>query len=121
MHYVQTYPTPDGGSGMETIEVSTSITDFVPGTPAFGVSEAQTAASTKYLQVGPGWQGDWHPTPVRQYLLVLKGGFRIFTTDGQSAEFHPGDAVLLGDTTGKGHHTVMLGEEDTWIMAIALT
>lgn len=120
MKYIQTFATPDGGSSMESVDIATAPTDFVPGEPAFGVSTAQTTTSAKYLQLDPGWIGDWHPTPVRQYLIVLRGGFRISTTDGQSTEFHPGDVVLLGDTTGKGHHTVMLGDEDVWILAVAL-
>ena len=84
MKYVRTFVTEDGGSAMEEVEVETTAVDFVPGKPALGVSTTRAADNAKFLRVAGDWYGEWHPTPVRQYLAVLSGGFEIETTDGQT-------------------------------------
>lgn len=120
MKIIRTFATEDGGSSMGELAVETAAADFVPGEPQFGVSRAESAIDVKYLQVHPGWYGGWHPTPRRQYLVVLAGGFEIETTDGQKQRFGIGDVVLLNDTEGKGHNTMMTSDDDTWVLAVAL-
>lgn len=120
MKHMRTFATADGGSSMEEVSVEAAPADFVPGRPSLGVSEPRGARDVKFLQVGAGWDGGWHPSPARQYMVPLTGGFRIQTSDGKAAEFHPGDVILLEDTTGKGHQTTMLGGVDCWIVVTAL-
>lgn len=84
------------------------------------VSTSVPAKDAKFLRVQPAWDGEWHPTPVEQYLSVLAGSFEITTSDGKSRQFHIGDVVLLADTVGNGHHTKMLGDQQTWVLAVAL-
>lgn len=120
MKYIRIFHTADGGSSMEKLTATATPTDFIPGKPALGVTDPRVASTAKFLQVGPGWDGDWHPTPVRQYLVTLRGGWRVTTTDGQSAEIMPGDVALLEDTNGRGHNSVMLGDTESWILAVAL-
>ncbi|NKB50319.1 MAG: hypothetical protein GKS02_13255 [Alphaproteobacteria bacterium] len=120
MKYMRTFATEDGGSSMEEISVEAIPTEFVPGNPSMGVSEPQNAGTVKFLQVDPGWDGGWHPSPARQYMVPLTGGFRVETTDGQAVELRPGDLVLLDDTSGKGHHTTMLDGVECWIAVTTL-
>lgn len=120
MKLMRTFATADGGSSMEEISIEAVPVDFVPGQPPMGVSETRNARAVKFLQVGPGWDGGWHPSPARQFMVPLTGGFRVETSDGKVAEVHPGDVVLLEDTAGKGHLTTMLGGVDCWIVVAAL-
>lgn len=120
MKHVRIFATDEGGSSMEEVGVTVTDLNFVPGNPAMGVSDPRSANSAKFLRVGPGWDGGWHPTPVRQYVVALTGGYRIETTDGKTAEFHRGDIALLEDTEGRGHNTIMLSDEDCWVLAVAL-
>lgn len=98
--------------------MSAEEVEFIPGHPSFGVTPPKSAKSVKFLDVPGDWASGWHPTPVRQFLVVLTGGFRVETSDGHARDFGPGEVVLLDDTVGKGHHTTMLN--DSWIMAVAL-
>ena len=120
MRIARTYATPDGGSSMDEIEIETSRAAFVPGCPEFGVSDPISAAHAKFLNLDAEWIGGWHPTPVKQFLIVLRGGFEIRTSDGQTRQFGRGDIVLLADTEGRGHHTTMSAEAESWILAVAL-
>lgn len=54
---------------------------------------------------------DWHPAPKRQYLISLSGTIEIGLEDGIAHRFGPGDARLVEDRTGKGHTTLVPGNE----------
>lgn len=120
MKHVRTFTTDDGGSSMELIEIDTAAAGFVPGKPEMGVSPARPARDAKFLRVAADWDGGWHPTPVEQYLTVLQGGFEVETTDGRKHLLGVGDIVLLADTSGRGHRSVMKSGEETWALAVAL-
>jgi len=120
MKYARIFVTGDGGSSMEDIEVETSPVNFVPGEPAFNVSAPDSAESVKFLRISGDWYGGWHPTPVRQFLIVLAGGFESKTTDAKSRRFETGDIVLLEDTEGRGHETRMFEGVETLVAAIEL-
>ena len=53
---------------------------------------------------------DWHPAPRRQYIISLSGNIEIELGNGTKHTFHPGDARLVEDTTGKGHITRVPGD-----------
>ena len=118
MKITRTYAAPDGVSGMEEIDVEFETSEFVPGHTPLGVSPAAPAQHVKILQLPGDWESGWHPSPVRQYMVLLAGGWKMETGDGQIKEFQPGDVALLEDTTGRGHHTTIL--QDSLFVAIAL-
>src|ERR1700680_1173443 len=46
---------------------------------------------------------DWHPAPRRQYIINLDAGVKITASDGEARVIAAGGAILLEDTTRKGH------------------
>jgi hypothetical protein len=51
---------------------------------------------------------------------LLAGAAELRTSDGESRQFAPGSVVLLEDTTGKGHVSRLLGNEEAYSLFIQL-
>ena len=81
-----------------------------PPAPPLYVSAANPASKYLFYSFEPGWIGDLHPAPARQFLALLSGTVEVETTDGTVRRFGPGDLVLLEDTSGRGHRTRNIGD-----------
>ena len=114
MRYPRTFATPDGESHFEDVEVRLESVQVVPGRPAFDLGASIATAHSNLLRVPADWDGDWHPTPRRWFLITLSGEVQITTSDGETRIFGPGALWLLDDTTGKGHNTRVIGGAE-WV------
>jgi quercetin dioxygenase-like cupin family protein len=72
------------------------------------------------LRLPIGWDGSWHPTPVRQLIVCLAGQFEMTVGDGRSRRFGPGEMILLEDTHGQGHVTKVVGSRDVECLSVQL-
>ncbi len=108
MRYTRMYADASGETHFEDVDVVMAPGPVPP--PAIGANfgERQPAEAIRFLEFPPGLAVD-HPAPARQYFVVLSGGFRITTSDGETRSFGVGDVGLAEDTSGKGHHTVSGG------------
>jgi hypothetical protein len=90
---------------------------------------------TKPLFVGPlhpnegycfggnpkGWVGDVrHQAPRRALAVTLRGEVEITTSLGETRRFGPGSVYLVEDTTGAGHSTRVIGDEEVISLAVFL-
>ena len=114
MRYPRTFATADGESHFEDVDVQHKTVRVVPGRPAFNVGVAIATAASELLQIPADWDGDWHPTPRRWFVVTLSGELQITTSDHETRTFGPGAMCLLDDTTGKGHNTRVIGGAE-WI------
>jgi hypothetical protein len=110
--YARTFATSDGESHFEDVEVPPELVQVVPGRPAFETSTPFSTRDTILMHVGADWDGSWHPTPKRWFMVTLAGEIEITTSDSETRSFGPGCIWLLDDTTGKGHNTRVLGGSD---------
>lgn len=107
---VRLYVDSEGESHFGTSSIDLSSTDFAPPAPPLEVSEV-VEARHGFLQAPPGWFGDWHPTPARQFMCLLSGEMEVSVSDGETRRITPGTIVLLEDTAGRGHSTRVVSEE----------
>ena len=85
--------------------------------------ELTTAAAARQIffrQWEPGHFIDWHPAPRRQYIISISGMVEVGLEYGSKHRFMPGDARLVEDTTGKGHTTLVPGDEPVITVVIPL-
>ncbi|CCJ37360.1 hypothetical protein BN140_2437 [Methanoculleus bourgensis MS2] len=103
--YHRIYTDSQGDSHFDVVTVEQSLARAAPPAAPFYVSEDRAASKYRFYTFEPGWIGELHPAPTRQFLALLSGEVEMETTDGTVRRFGPGDLVLLEDTSGRGHVT----------------
>ncbi len=110
MHYTRLYSDKDGESHFEDVEVPLEGRE---GQDWWGTISPFTRATSYNFRInGPAYDFDWHPAPQRQMILNLTGTVRIEVSDGEVRVFGPGTALLVEDTTGRGHISKAVGGEE---------
>lgn len=120
MTYTRFYTDETGETHIEAVNVELTPRDFAPPAPPLFLSSFVPATGFGYLRFPPGWEGDWHPTPKRQMIIILSGEVEGSTSDGQRRRFGPGSVVLLEDTTGKGHQSRVLSDGEVLAAVVQL-
>lgn len=103
------YADASGESHFGALSMEMSERNFAPPAPSFWVSPMPPAVRQGFLVVPAGWVGDLHPTPLRMWMFMLDGEMEFEASDGERRALVPGSALLLEDTTGKGHRSRVLG------------
>lgn len=93
---------------------------FAPPAPPIDLSEYRDATRVAIMRAPPGWKGEWHPAPRRKLMFYLAGQIEGETSDGARRTMGPGTVVLLEDTTGKGHRSWVVGDEEVVIGIVQL-
>src|SRR5215472_11544581 len=119
MNYVRLFAGADGESHFEDVTVELApIGQYARGVPQAFLSTPRHSTSLTFLSAPPGWVGDFHTAPRRQFMIKLAGQTELVASDGDRRQIGPGVALLLEDTTGKGHYSRVLGPEaDDWFVA----
>ncbi|MGH8790668.1 MAG: cupin domain-containing protein [Cupriavidus necator] len=102
--------------------LSVAITErlFAPPARAFWVSPLDEAARQGFLLVPAGWVGALHPSPLRMWIFVLAGAMEFEASDGERRPLSAGSALLLEDTTGKGHVSKVISTADATLAVVQL-
>ncbi len=111
MRYVRIVAGPNGESHFDEVEVSLPPVAFVPGRPPVGLAAGVPVTTLNFATIPAGWEGEYHPTPRRQFWITLAGEVAVTVSDGERRHFSAGAVVLLEDLTGKGHHSQVVGAE----------
>jgi hypothetical protein len=101
--YVRIYTGPGGETHFEDLEATFELKHFAPPAPPISVSETFPAKGMALISSPGGWEGDWHPTPRRQFIVVIVGELEVEVSDGEVRRLGPGSIALVEDTEGKGH------------------
>ena len=104
---------PDGLTHAEEIEVK-----FDMGDGGQGLYKFLSNSGAVLRRAPPGRVNDYHTASRRQYIITLSGHAELVLSGGQTLKVGPGDIELAEDTTGKGHITRTVGNEDRISIAI---
>ncbi|MFP3646182.1 cupin domain-containing protein [Paraburkholderia sp. SIMBA_054] len=107
-----------GESHFASVNVELVTRDFAPPAPSFDVSDFAAATRYGFLRAPSGWVGDLHPSPMRMWVFVLSGQIEFVTSDGERRRLAAGSAILLEDTTGKGHQSRVIGDVPTLLAVV---
>ncbi len=116
--YLRIYADSKDVSHFEVKTLPLASTDYAPPAPSLNTSQVMDADKCVFLELPVGWYGEWHPTPVRQWLMLLSGACEFEAGDGQRERRQAGDVVMLDDTSGKGHQTRVIGDIPVRIAAV---
>ena len=89
------------------------------GLPTFATPYLD-AEKIGFLRIERGGRPDWHPAPIKRFVMVLSGLAEVEVGDGERRTFGPGNVLLVTDTEGRGHLTNVLGNEDTFLVWVAV-
>ncbi len=109
-----------GESHMQTREVALSSAEFAPPAPPMEVSSLEAAVGWRFLHLPSRWAGEWHPTPKRIWIFCVAGAMEFEASDGAVHRVETGSAMLLEDTTGRGHRSRVIGDRDALLVAVQL-
>ena len=118
IEYLRIFTDEDGCSHFETRTIDLETKNYAPPAPSLNTSTMKPADNSVFLELPVGWYGNWHPTPVRQWLILMTGQCEFEAGDGEKVIRKAGDVIMLDDLTGKGHQTRVLGDESVRIAAI---
>lgn len=111
--YSEVYEGSDGKTHFRDVTVDFKSVEFSPPAPPTEIAGPRPATHVLFASVGANWgladyeAGVPHPTPKRQFLVMLSGTGKIITTDGDRRRLAPGTVVLLTDVApSKGHFTI---------------
>ena len=97
------YCDASGESYFDDIELPMKLLDDSPPAKPHFFTDPQCAKAWVSVRCPPDWDGGLHPTPRRQIVICTAGSLRVTSSLGKARELTPGVAVLLEDTSGKGH------------------
>jgi hypothetical protein len=119
---VRLYADSDGESHFEDGEIPFELKDFAPPAPPVSITDLWEGTGAFLMSSPPGWVGDLHPAPRRMLMFILRGVLEVEASDGEVRTFEPGPgALLVEDTSGKGHISRVTGDERGCLVAIPLS
>lgn len=118
--YTRLYADSDGESHFEELNVELNPVAFASASPPLDLSTLSPASQWSFLGARPGWIGDWHPSSARNLFVVLSGHWELEASDGTIREFTANDVLLAEDTTGKGHRSRVVGDEESLALLVQL-
>lgn len=95
-------------------------TDFAPPAAPLNVSDPTPATDIRFVEMPVGWGGEPHPTPRKQFMIVLAGEIDAEFGDGVHTRLMPGGMLLLEDTSGRGHTFSVVGDRAALIAMVAV-
>ena len=120
-NYTRLFADGDGESHFEDVTVELVLATFAPATPPMGVSSSMAAMESAFIGGPSGWIGDWHVSSARNLFVVLSGEWEIEASDGSVRKFSPPDVLLAEDTSGRGHRSRVISQEDSLALVVRLT
>ena len=120
MKYTRIFADEEGETHFEDVEIELAFDQYAPPAPPFMISELRPATHYGFSQFPSGWLGEWHPTPRKQFYLILSGEVECTVSDGERRVFGSGSIALLEDTSGKGHVTRIVGSMDAVTAMVVL-
>jgi hypothetical protein len=121
IEYLRIFSDSDGCSHFEELQIALNTNDYAPPATPLNTSSVESAKAIVFLELPVGWVGDWHPTPVRQWLILMTGECEFESGDGEFCRRKAGEVVMLDDTEGKGHCTKVIGDVSVRIAAVHFT
>jgi hypothetical protein len=119
--YVRLFADEHGESHFAEVDVPLVAGDFAPPATPLHVAALFPATSCGYVSGPPDWDGSTpHPSPRRQLMCNLRGEYEVTASDGTVRRFPAGSVLLLEDTSGKGHTTRGVSNEELLVVWVAL-
>ncbi len=109
------YTGPDGQTHAEEVEAKFTASGRTEAYKLMAITGAELH------HAAAGTVQDWHTAPRRQYVITLSGQGEVEVAGGKKIHLGPGHIDLVEDTTGKGHITRTIGNEERVTLTLPLS
>ena len=120
MRVLELYADEHGETHFREVPIDMSERNFAPPSLPIRVSSETRVSTSVMLAAPPGWDPAFHPTPRKQFAVLLSGRAVATVSDGETRDLGPGGFVILNDAGSKGHRTVVQGGEDAVFFLVAM-
>jgi uncharacterized cupin superfamily protein len=120
MQITEVYKDAEGETHLRTRDVDLELHDYAPPSAPVGRSAEMPMTTGVFLEAPPGWDKSFHPSPRRQYAILLSGRAIVTVTDGAVIDVRPGAIVLFSDVDCKGHLTRVQGNQPARFLLVGL-
>jgi len=103
MKYTRLYADSDGETHFQAVEVELAEGKVVSGGAPAQLSTPQPTTDSFFSNYYSVFFNDFHPTPRKQWFVLLSGMWEFGASDGEVLRLGPGVVVLLDDMDSKGH------------------
>ncbi|TCG03587.1 cupin [Paraburkholderia steynii] len=118
LSFSQLFSDSIGESHFGSVNLQLVTRNFAPPAEPFDVSDFAAATRYGFLRAPSGWVGDLHPSPMCMWVFVLSGEVEFEASDGERRRLAAGSAILLEDTTGKGHQSRVIGDASVLLAVV---
>ena len=118
MDLLELYADINGETHFRRVPVELESNHYAPPSPPLEISAETPVTTSLFLSAPPGWDDAFHPTPRRQYAVLLDGELSVTASDGETVMMKPGDMVLLNDSGSKGHLSKVQGDRPARFLMI---
>jgi hypothetical protein len=115
MKYVRMFADEAGETHFEDVDVPLS-----DGGRTSALSEVFRVSGLQFRHTKPDYDLDFHRAPRRQFIVNLTGGVELEVSDGEVRRLGPGTVFLAEDTTGKGHKSRAIDNQERFSLFIHL-
>jgi hypothetical protein len=119
MQCLRVYADDKGESHFSNLEIPMSEAP-PPLSAGIQMSARMTTRDIRFLTIPAGSSTDWHPAPVRQFVISLDKTVEVEVSDGERRRVPPASVMLVEDTWGKGHRTRSLGDHAGTVIFVPL-
>ena len=119
--YHHLYTDNQGETHFAVKELEFEARQDIEGRESITVSELKNVKGAVIYKLAGRAIEDWHTAPRRQFGFVIQGQADITASDGEVLRLSPGSVILLDDTTGKGHITAGVGDEDHIVLMVPVS
>ena len=110
MQITEIFADADGETHLRRRTVDLELRDFAPPSAPVRVSSEAQLTTGVFFAAPPGWDKSFHPTPRRQYAIMLSGRMTLTVSHGTTMTIRPGDVFLLNDPASRGHLSEVQGD-----------
>ncbi len=119
MKYTRLYADSDGETHFEDVEEEFEEGKIWSRSPRLGLSTPQPTSDSFFLTSYSEFFTDYHPTPRKQWFVILSGVGEFGASDGEVLRLEPGVVVLLDDMDSKGHTSRVIEPGNVMFVGLA--
>jgi hypothetical protein len=118
--FTRLYSDLSGESHFGDVEINFTSVDYTASAPPLNLSVLLKANNVRFMEAPAGWSSDWHTSSARTLFIVLSGEWEVIVSDGESRRFAIGSAILLENTSGRGHSSRITSVDGSLAVMIEL-